>query len=194
MTSARTPRLFLTLLLLISLPTIGWSLPAGPSTPLEALGFMSGTWTGQQGTTQIEEHWSIAQGQAMMGMFRLVSSGTPIFYEFMQIERKPDGIRLHIRHFGPGMTSWQNEQSTMVFQLQEYRPNSATFKRSEDDEKLTYTKHPGDELVIVLSQLQNGKPSESTFRFKRSRDKKPEPLPQPEPLPGAKKKNRRSGQ
>ena len=191
MNSHRLVRMLPALLLLISLPAFGGSLPAGPATPLEALGFLSGTWTGQQGMTLIEEHWSTTQGQAMMGMFRLVSSGTPIFYEFMQIERNPDGIHLRIRHFGPGMTSWQNEKEAMTFQLQDYRPNGATFRRTENDEKLTYVKQSGDELIITLSQLQNGKPAESVFRFKRSRDKKPEPLPQPEPLPTPKKKKSR---
>lgn len=179
------PVLFV-LALAVLMPSAGQAFPAGSATPIEALSFMAGVWTGQQGTTLIEEHWSTAQGKAMMGMFRLVSSGTPIFYEFMQIEKAPTGITLRIRHFGPGMTDWKSESAAMTFALSEYRPNVAIFKRIDNDETLTYNK-TGEEFTITLSQMQNGKPSESVFHFRRGRDKKPEPLPSPAATPTRKK-------
>ena len=148
-----------------------------PVAPIEGLSFLTGSWSGSQGTAHIEEHWSSPQGNSMMGMFRLVSSGTPIFYEFMQIERNPDGIHLRIRHFGPGMTSWESEKSPMTFCLQDCRPNRATFQRKDNGEKLVYSKRAGEELVAVLIQVQEGKSQETTYRFKRARDKKPEVLP-----------------
>lgn len=61
--------------------------PAGacPAATLEDFRWLVGHWTGTGLGGVSEEVWAEPAGGAMMGMYRLVTGGKVIFYEFMNL-------------------------------------------------------------------------------------------------------------
>jgi len=89
--------------------------------PLSAVAFMTGCWTGpsQNGAT-IEEHYSEAASNLMIGMTRYVRAGQVVDFEFTTIERSdtalvmtphPKGAKsdsFPLREISDGRAVWEN--------------------------------------------------------------------------------------
>ena len=58
---------------------------AGPDAKLSDLAWLAGSWTGSQGETRIEEHWTTPAGGMMVGMHRDLPRGRSAFFEFLRI-------------------------------------------------------------------------------------------------------------
>jgi len=145
-------------------------LSADSSTGVPALAdleWMVGSWIGDQENTRIEEHWTEAAGNSMMGSFKMVKDGEPVFYEFMLLEQDDDGVALRIKHFGPGLDGWESKDESIDFDLVSAQPGEATFESEIDGvrERLIYAKTESGELVITLEKPAKG--STSVFRFDR---------------------------
>ena len=59
---------------------------------IEDLAWISGDWETTSGPLQIEEHWTRVAGGSMIGMGRTVAKGKTVFFEYLRIEARPDGI------------------------------------------------------------------------------------------------------
>lgn len=94
---------------------------AAPSPPLSAISFMSGCWTGASpnGAT-IEEHYSAASENLLIGMTRYVRSGRVVDFEFTTVERtdstfvmtpRPKGVKsdsFPLKDVSNGRATWEN--------------------------------------------------------------------------------------
>jgi hypothetical protein len=107
--------------------TVFLSPPPAPETaappPLSAISFMAGCWTGpaQNGAT-IEEHYSAAANNLMLGMTRYVRNGQVVDFEFTTIERsdsafvmtpRPKGIKsdsFPLKEISDGRAVWENRK------------------------------------------------------------------------------------
>jgi hypothetical protein len=58
---------------------------------IEALGFLAGTWTGDDAGLQVEETWLAPKGGALIGMHRDVAKGRMVSFEFLRIEANAEG-------------------------------------------------------------------------------------------------------
>ena len=56
-----------------------------PAATLAAMDWLVGRWVGNALGGEVEEVWSAPAGGAMMGMYRLVKDGAPVFYELLTI-------------------------------------------------------------------------------------------------------------
>jgi uncharacterized protein DUF6265 len=93
--------------------------PASP--PLSAISFMSGCWTGlsPNGAT-IEEHYSAASENLLIGMTRYVRKGRVVGFEFTTVERtdstfvmtpRPKGVKsdsFPLKDVSEGRATWEN--------------------------------------------------------------------------------------
>lgn len=135
-------------------------------TSLADLSWITGDWVGGEGDSFIEEQWSAPEGDAMMGMFRLIQEDNVVFYEFMTITPGPSGIELRIKHFDPGLVGWEERADSIVFDLQEIGDYRAVFETEKDGnpERLVYERSR-DELVITLEKPADG--TRTPFRYRR---------------------------
>src|SRR5713226_8014868 len=66
---------------------------------LSDLAFLAGRWTGEIKAGKIEQEWSAARADLMMGMFHLYNGDKTLVLEFMSLRQTPNGIVLQVRHF-----------------------------------------------------------------------------------------------
>jgi len=105
---------------------------AYPKTPLagmtaDEVSWMSGRWASAADGEQIEEVWSPPEGGIMMGVFRWLKGGEPAFYEFMLLKPGSSGLELHIKHFNPDLTGWEEKDQSTAFDLVHLGEREAAF-------------------------------------------------------------------
>src|SRR5262245_65665454 len=62
-----------------------------PEGDVAKLEWMAGDWGSDDGKVQMEEHWLAPKGGAMLGLHRDVSGGKMVEFEFLRMEKTPDG-------------------------------------------------------------------------------------------------------
>lgn len=84
----------LTLMLAAALPIAPFAQP--PASAIADLAWLEGHWTGTSGPLQMEEIWTSADGDALVGLHKDVATkGTTsrmVSFEFLRIERGAEGI------------------------------------------------------------------------------------------------------
>jgi hypothetical protein len=131
---------------------------------LEDLAFIAGHWKGPGGATAIEEVWSKHSGDAMIGMFRIVSGGKTRMTEFMAFEQRESGPVLVMRHFGPGLIAREEKDAPLVWTLEKLAPNHAVFFIEKAGTRLEFLRQ-GESLTITLEKTANGKTTRSPFSY-----------------------------
>ncbi|MBE0642959.1 MAG: DJ-1/PfpI family protein [Bacteroidetes bacterium] len=138
------------------------------SSPLAKLAFITGRWRGEMKGSVIEESWSVAEGDNMMGMFRLVKEGEGVFYEFMTIEIARDTPVLRIRHFSQGLVAWEEKDNIDEYPLVELTASRAVFENEDSGMRLVYECPTAEVLTITLETTKEGKKSQTVFSFHRA--------------------------
>jgi hypothetical protein len=64
--------------------------PALP-TSVESLSWMSGAWR-MEGPPAFEESWTRPAGGTMLAIGRTIANGKTVFFEFLRVEERPDGL------------------------------------------------------------------------------------------------------
>ena len=131
---------------------------------LEDLAFIAGHWKGPGGVTAIEEVWSKPSGDAMIGMFRIVSGGKTRMTEFMAFEQRENGPVLVMRHFGPGLVAREEKEAPLVWTLEKLAPYHAVFFIGKAGARLEFLRQ-GESLTITLEKTRNGKTTRSPFSY-----------------------------
>lgn len=153
-------------LLLAALPA---SAPAKAT--LADLAWLAGNWQGKLPWGAIEEIWSPASEDVMMGMFRMSSGGKPSLYEFMLLEQSGEGVRLRIRHFNRAFVAREERDHSVDFDLTALDPASATFFVQEPAAQVTliYRKTGSETLTVDFRKVpQQGKTEELSFPYRRA--------------------------
>jgi cyclase len=76
------------------LPPAPGSAQATPAFTLQDVAFLSGCWSGRAGSMQLREHWSEAEGGAMLGTTRFFREGAVVDWEFGRIVESANGVTL----------------------------------------------------------------------------------------------------
>jgi len=120
-----------------------------PPATLADMKWLAGHWVGQAlgGTT--EEIWSPAKAGSMLGMYRLIVDGKPVFYELLTIVEENGSLVLRLKHFNPDLTGWEEKDKTVNFPLVALRDGAVHF------EGMSF--HPqGAALTVYLAIGQEG--------------------------------------
>lgn len=123
---------------------------------MQSLAWLANTWVGTLGTDTIEEHWTSAQANTMMGMFRRFDAEAVKFYEFLAIELEADIPYLRMVHFSPGLTSWEEKGSPTEFRLAQLEGTKAIWEPTNPDEDkwIVYELTPQQQLQVILGRGQ----------------------------------------
>lgn len=141
-----------------------------PALDLHALHWMAGAWMGSIDGDPIEEHWSTAAGDTMMGMFRWLKDQQVYLYEFIVISNSELGTTLQIKHFRPDLVGWEEKDSAITYFFQSLEGQSVTFgnaKFGDESRVLQYTLNEQGQLIVTLYSSENGEPKNYEFIYSR---------------------------
>lgn len=120
-------------LTVLSLPALGAPPAAAPR--IADLAFLAGSWVTDGGTTRVEEQWLCPGPDTMIGMGRTVSvaKGKTVFFEYLRIESRPDGLVYVAQPKGGSATE---------FRLVRLEGGTAVFENLAHDfpKRISYTK------------------------------------------------------
>jgi hypothetical protein len=143
-------------LLLISLGTSAATQDTKPT--LAGLAWLAGSWSGDSGGIQMEEHWTAPRGNPMVGMHRDVGKGRTMLFEFLRIEQKGDQIVY---------LSMPNGRSpATAFPLKELSGTRVVFENLDHDfpQRIIYWKD-GADLRARIEGTMNGKAGSEEWRW-----------------------------
>jgi hypothetical protein len=136
---------------------------------IDGLGWLSGHWRGDHRGGRIEEWWSEADGGMLLGMFRWIQDGAPRFYEILSVE--PDGAALvfRIKHFGPGMVGWEEQDGEVTLDLVSLTDAEAIFLKRGETRWMIYRRNPstGELVAYFETPDEPHADAEDEFRYAR---------------------------
>ncbi|MEO6324307.1 MAG: DUF6265 family protein [Thermoanaerobaculia bacterium] len=134
---------------------------AAPPPTVAALAFLSGSWELQNGALLIQEQWTCPGPDSMYATGRTVKNGRTVFFEFLRIEARADGIYYVAQPKGSAPTD---------FKLTRLAPGVVVFENPAHDfpKKITYAKGPGDTLVARVEGDAASQEKAEEFRYRRS--------------------------
>lgn len=125
------------------------------------LGWLAGTWTGEGLGGQIDEVWSQPSGGAMVGYFRLVRDGKPVFYEILTLREVEGSVEMRLKHVNPDMTGWEEKNDFVTFKLVKLDDTAAYFSG------LTFRRISADLIEGYLALRQNDVVREERLVYRR---------------------------
>ena len=100
---------------------------AAPPATIASVGWLTGTWAGEGLGGTVDEVWSAPEGGAMVGHFRLLRGGKPVFYELMTILEHEGSLELRLKHVNADMTGWEEKNDFVRFRLAKIEPDAIYF-------------------------------------------------------------------
>ena len=130
--------------------------------PFARMSWMEGKWTGEQDGMKLEEHWTSAEGDGLVGMHKDVKAGKMVSFEFFRIERHPDGVFY--------MTSPHGNPAT-PFKLVKQDDRRVVFENPEHDfpQRILYWSDRSGTLSARIEGTYNGKPESEEWHWKRAK-------------------------
>jgi hypothetical protein len=103
---------------------------------LDDMAFMVGHWGGKAGEVEMEELWTTAKGDVMLGLHRDVAPGKKAFFEYLRIEDREGALVYVASPKGAGATEFvlvALEKDGVVFENLEHDfPQRIIYRRHED--------------------------------------------------------------
>ena len=125
--------------------------------------WLAGSWRGAGLGGISDETWSRPEGGVIVGTYRLLKDGKPVFYEMMWLQEVEGTLILRLKHFNPDLTGWEEKDKTVDFKFIKKDGKRLYFSG------LTYEQASKDELHIYLALRQrDGTLKEEVFRMKRN--------------------------
>lgn len=120
----------------------------GEKTTINDIAWLAGNWNGTGLGGVSEEVWSKPNGGIMMGSYRLIIGGKPIFYEMMWMLEKEGTLILRLKHFSPELVGWEEKDKTVDFKFVNKSGNRMNFSG------LTFERVGDKGLYIYLALRQ----------------------------------------
>lgn len=134
---------------------------AGPPATIADMAWLAGTWRGDGLGGTSEEIWSEPQGGVMLGMYRHLKDGKPVFYELLTLSEVDGSLEIRLKHFHPDLRGWEERDASVAFPLVAKRDGMLFFGG------MTFVP-AGDRLTIYLAiGGRDGQVREETFRYTR---------------------------
>jgi hypothetical protein len=137
--------------------------PAASDPSLAPVSWLTGVWRATDGDTITQEYWTGAEGGTMLGAGRTIKSGKTIFFEYLRIEKRADGIVY--------LASPKGRQPPTEFR---YNPsasdaNTIIFENPAHDfpQRITYRLLDTGEAEVSIDGIEHGQKHEKKWRFQR---------------------------
>lgn len=130
-----------------------------PDAKISDLDWYVGRWVGKGFGGDLEENFGPAMGNSMVGSFRMVQDGTPIFYEFIAIIEEHGTLAYKVKHFNPDLTGWETKDKYVTFPLVKMGEKEVWF------DGLTI-KREGDNAILYIAIEEDGKVSEEKLTMR----------------------------
>jgi len=128
------------------------------------MAWLAGSWSGEGLGGLSDETWSQPSGGTMVGTYRLIKGGKPVFYEMCWLLETEGTIVLRLKHFNPDLTGWEEKDKTVDFRFVKKDENRWYFSG------LTFERADSNELRIFLALRQkDGTVKEELFRMRKGR-------------------------
>lgn len=124
-----------------------------PDAKITDMDWYVGRWVGKGFGGDLEENFGPAMGNSMIGSFRMVQDGTPIFYEFIAIIEENGTISYKLKHFNSDLTGWEEKDKYVTFPLVKMGNKEVWF------DGLTI-KREDNTTILHIAIEKNGKVSE----------------------------------
>jgi len=135
---------------------------SSPKASIAGVEWLAGHWVGKGLGGVTEEIWSPASGGAMMGVFRAMKDGKPLFYEICLIVEENNSLVLQLKHFNRDLTGWEEKAVVRDFPLVKLTTDAVYFNG------ITIRKNAdGSMESFVLVGRRDGTHAEEGFRYQR---------------------------
>ena len=136
-----------------------------PAATIADWAWIAGRWQGDGMGGSVEESWTEPAGGSMLGYFRLVRAGKPVFYEILTVIEIEGSLEMRLKHVNPDMTGWEEKADFVTFKLAKLEPdavhfNGLTFRRTGPDRL---------EIYLALRNRADGTVREEKFTMSRTR-------------------------
>ncbi|MCP3143407.1 DUF6265 family protein [Pyxidicoccus xibeiensis] len=127
---------------------------------IDDVAWLAGDWQGASGPGVVDEHWTRAAGNSMLGMSRYVSGGRTVFFEYLRIEARADGL-YYIAH--------PKARPGVEFKLVHCAEGEALFENPAHDhpKRIRYQRESQDRLTARIEGDEGGKPVTESFLYTR---------------------------
>jgi hypothetical protein len=135
---------------------------APPPATIDDMAWLAGVWGGEGLGGDNEEIWSAPRNGVMMGMYRMLKDGEPVFYELLTLSEVDGSLELRLKHFHPDLRGWEERDESLAFPLVAMRDGRICF------EGMTFEPR-GDEVTVYLAieDRKSGAVREETFSYRR---------------------------
>lgn len=144
-----------------------WLAPAeaqdqAPAHEIERLAWFEGRWEGVSGGTSMEEQWTSLRGGALLGLHRDVKAGRMVSFEFLRIQKTPEGI---LYFASP------RSRPPVAFKLVELGARRAVFENREHDfpQRVLYWIDAAGAMHARIEGPQGGKTVSEEWAWTRAR-------------------------
>ena len=136
-----------------------------PAATIADMAWYAGRWTGTGLGGWTEEIWSPPRDGTMMGMYRMVKDGKPIFYELLLIAEENGSLAIKLKHFHADLRGWEERDASLRFPLVAKRDGRIYF------DGMTFERVGNDRVKIYLAieNKKDGSVREEIFEYTRAK-------------------------
>jgi len=135
-----------------------------PAATIADMEWYAGRWTGAGLGGLNEEVWSPPHAGTMMGMYRMIKDGKPVFYELLLITEENGSLAIKLKHFHADLRGWEERDASVRFPLVAKRDGRIYF------DGMTFERIGADRVKVYLAiEHKDGKVREETFEYSRTR-------------------------
>ncbi|HYR27443.1 MAG TPA: DUF6265 family protein [Thermoanaerobaculia bacterium] len=129
---------------------------------VDDMAWLAGHWTGTGLGGHCTETWSPVDNGVMLGTFRLVREGKPVFYEFLAVGMFEGKLAMRLKHFNADITGWEQPEKFVEFKHTKTDGNTIEF------EGLRFVREGKDKVTIFLKlRGKDGAVREEKFEMQR---------------------------
>jgi hypothetical protein len=134
-----------------------------PAATIADMAWYAGRWTGTGLGGWTEEIWSPPRDGTMMGMYRMVKDGKPIFYELLLIAEENGSLAIKLKHFHADLRGWEERDASLRFPLVAKRDGRIYF------DGMTFERVGTDRVKVYLAiEHKDGSVREEVFEYSRT--------------------------
>lgn len=141
--------------------TLGAGQKSAPAR-IEDMAWYAGQWCGSGLAGLNEEIWSTPRAGVMMGMYRLIKDGKPVFYELLTMLEENGSLVIRLKHFHPDLKGWEERDESEELAFVARRDGRIYF------DGMTFERSGPDAVTVYLAiEHKDGKVTEESFRYTR---------------------------